>query len=135
MKTKQTITVNLPLIALNFIQEMIDSGEYESRSQVVRVILTEFLQKEKDYLDILNSKPDKCERNIVTVNVPVEDIEFMKQFVKSKGRGLYPSRSEVLRVAFRDFIIKEIYIRMSTLISEVDPNILVENKGKKWRLK
>jgi len=42
---------------------------------------------------------------IVTVNVPESYIEAIKKLI---GRdGLYPSRSELIRCAVREFLIKE----------------------------
>ena len=43
---------------------------------------------------------------IVTINVPETYIDAIKKLV---GRdGLYPSRSELIRVAVRDFLLKEL---------------------------
>ena len=47
---------------------------------------------------------------IVTVNIPesyLEAIEHLLDNKKYKG-GLYPSRSELIRVAVRDWLIKEL---------------------------
>lgn len=43
---------------------------------------------------------------IITVNLPVKDIKTIKGLVGENG--LYPSRSELIRVAIRDFLIKEL---------------------------
>ena len=43
---------------------------------------------------------------IVTVNIPESYIESIKRLV-GEG-GLYPSRSELIRVAVREFLIKEL---------------------------
>jgi len=43
---------------------------------------------------------------IVTVNVPESYIEAIKKLV-GEG-GLYPSRSELIRVAVREFLLKEL---------------------------
>lgn len=43
---------------------------------------------------------------IVTVNVPESYIEAIKKLVGENG--LYPSRSELIRVAVRDFLIREL---------------------------
>ena len=43
---------------------------------------------------------------IVTVNVPKSYIESIKRLVG--GNGLYPSRSELIRCAVREFLIKEL---------------------------
>ena len=48
---------------------------------------------------------------IVTVNVPESYIDAMKKLV---GRdGLYPSRSELIRCATRDFLLKELKLAES----------------------
>jgi len=43
---------------------------------------------------------------IITVNLPVPYIKTIENLVGDKG--LYPSRSELMRVAIRDFLIKEL---------------------------
>lgn len=43
---------------------------------------------------------------IVTVNIPESFIEAMEKLTGEKG--LYPSRSELIRVAVREFLLKEI---------------------------
>ena len=45
---------------------------------------------------------------IITVNLPVSYIHTIKNLVGDTG--LYPSRSELIRVAVRDFLIKELKI-------------------------
>lgn len=45
---------------------------------------------------------------IVTVNVPESYIAAMKRLVDNETNGLYPSRSELIRVAVRKFLIKEL---------------------------
>ena len=45
---------------------------------------------------------------IITVNLPVNYINTIKTLVGDTG--LYPSRSELIRVAVRDFLIKELKI-------------------------
>jgi Arc/MetJ-type ribon-helix-helix transcriptional regulator len=45
---------------------------------------------------------------IITVNLPVNYINTIKTLVGDSG--LYPSRSELIRVAVRDFLIKELKI-------------------------
>lgn len=45
---------------------------------------------------------------IITVNLPVNYINTIKGLVGDTG--LYPSRSELIRVAVRDFLIKELKI-------------------------
>ncbi len=43
---------------------------------------------------------------IVTVNIPESHLESIKRLVGADG--LYPSRSELIRCAVRDFLIKEL---------------------------
>jgi len=54
------VTINVPHRYLDSIQSLINLGLYNSRSQVVRVCLKEFLDKEKEFVvdmekDILSS--------------------------------------------------------------------------------
>jgi len=43
---------------------------------------------------------------IITVNIPVSHIKMIDSLVGETG--LYPSRSELIRVALRDFLIKQL---------------------------
>ena len=43
---------------------------------------------------------------IVTVNIPESFLDSIKKLVG--GNGLYPSRSELIRVAVRDFLLREL---------------------------
>ncbi len=48
---------------------------------------------------------------IVTVNVPESYIEAMNRLLDNKkhnNRGLYPSRSELIRVAVRAYLLREL---------------------------
>ncbi len=45
---------------------------------------------------------------IITVNVPESDVEAMANLVGDEG--LYPSRSELIRVAVREYLIKQLKI-------------------------
>jgi len=45
---------------------------------------------------------------IITVNVPVPYLKTIEDLIGDDG--LYPSRSELIRVALRDFLIKELEI-------------------------
>jgi len=49
---------------------------------------------------------------VVTVNVPEAYIEAIKKLVGSDG--LYPSRSELIRAAVRDFLLKELTLARHT---------------------
>lgn len=41
-----TITINLPSMYLDVIKTIVDAGEFSSRSDMVRVIISRFLQEE-----------------------------------------------------------------------------------------
>ena len=43
---------------------------------------------------------------IVTVNIPESFLDSIEKLVG--GNGLYPSRSELIRVAVRDFLLREL---------------------------
>lgn len=60
---------------------------------------------------------------IITVNLPISDIKKIKKLVGVNG--LYPSRSELIRVALRDFLVQELDIAKSfeTFIKESKPPI------------
>jgi len=49
---------------------------------------------------------------ICTVNVPESYVEAIKKLVGEEG--LYPSRSELIRCAVRDFLIKELALARNT---------------------
>ncbi|MHA1194528.1 MAG: ribbon-helix-helix domain-containing protein [Promethearchaeota archaeon] len=55
---------------------------------------------------------------IVTVNVPENYIEAINKLVGEKG--IYPSRSELIRCAVRDFLMKE--LKQAVEISNVNEN-------------
>lgn len=61
---------------------------------------------------------------IVTVNVPESYIETIKKLVGPDG--LYPSRSELIRVAVREFLIKEIKMAKN-IINEPDEDLDEKN--------
>ena len=48
------VTINLPHPYIEAMQTLVDLGLYNSRSQIVRVCLTEFLEKEKRFITDLN---------------------------------------------------------------------------------
>lgn len=53
---------------------------------------------------------------IVTVNVPESYIEAIKKLIGADG--LYPSRSELIRVAVREFIIRELKMAKNLMKDE-----------------
>jgi Arc/MetJ-type ribon-helix-helix transcriptional regulator len=57
---------------------------------------------------------------IITVNLPINYLKTMEGLVGENG--LYPSRSELVRVALRDFLIREIEMAQQThLITPAPP--------------
>lgn len=63
---------------------------------------------------------------IITVNLPVPYIQTIKLLVGQNG--LYPSRSELIRVAIRDFLIKELEVAKN--FPKFDEEETTKKKGK-----
>ncbi|MCP4760852.1 MAG: ribbon-helix-helix protein, CopG family [archaeon] len=65
---------------------------------------------------------------IVTVNLPVPYIKSISDLVGENG--LYPSRSELIRVAIRDFLIQELEIakKFPEFVSEEQQKSIIENE-------
>ena len=61
---------------------------------------------------------------IITVNIPVQYINKIKGLIGNEG--LYPSRSELIRVAVRDYLIKELKMAKITAIGKTDQPIITE---------
>jgi len=59
---------------------------------------------------------------IITVNIPVQYVNKIKGLIGNEG--LYPSRSELIRVAVRDYLIKELKMAKITAIGKIDPPII-----------
>lgn len=130
---KEVTTMNIPLPYLDEIQKFIDLGLFDSRTQFVKMCIDRFLERELEFKESLNETDVKCKKSIVTVNMPkrvnkVIAKEFVTQFVGS--RTLYPSRSELVRTAIRDYLM-EVFITKAKE-SVLDPNIFVDRKGKQW---
>ena len=143
---KKIITLNFPLSVLNTINEIINSGLYASRSHLVRQSLEEFLEKEEEFKAYLDAKPKTVTQKIITVNLDVKHLKLMKKMVGDDGKGLYFSRSELVRVAIRDFLIKERFFKEDPELAKlyqkpiktVERNAageeIVTHDGKKWRI-
>lgn len=61
---------------------------------------------------------------VITINVPTK---YIKVIQKLQDAGLYPSRSEAIRVAIRDFMYKEqeLYVKYTEpLIETEDINVI-----------
>ncbi len=70
---------------------------------------------------------------IITVNLPVKDIKTIKTLVGEKG--LFPSRSELIRVAIRDFLIKELHVAKSFYPEEGKKDIVKHNEPEPGKVK
>lgn len=68
---------------------------------------------------------------IVTVNVPESYIEAIEKLVGENG--LYPSRSELIRCAVREFLIKE--LKMAKNIGKIKGESDIEDFDKKNYIK
>ena len=66
---------------------------------------------------------------IITVNLPVNDIKTIKNFVGENG--LYPSRSELIRVAIRDFLVKELHVAKNFFSTEHSEDVFKETESDK----
>ena len=63
-------------------------------------------KKNKRYYEYDPTTPHSAMK-IITINIPVMFLDKIRE-LNSKEFGLYPSRSELIRVAIRDFLIKEL---------------------------
>ena len=59
---------------------------------------------------------------IVTVNVPETYLEAIEKLVDS-DKGLYPSRSELIRVAVRAFLLRELRLVKKMAFQKADPQV------------
>jgi len=122
MSDLENITIYMPFLLSNAIEAMIQSGKFKSRSQFVRICLEEFLDKEEEFMETLKTNPEINDTMIISVNIPKKRIKHIKEFIGDNGAGLFPSRSELIRVAIRDFIIKENYIDWNLFSKENSKN-------------
>lgn len=56
---KRIVTLNMPIPYLEAMQILVDVGLFNSRSEVVRVAITEFLDKEAQFISDLTNKTIK----------------------------------------------------------------------------
>ena len=145
VKTKKITTINLPRLYLNAIKELVDLGIFQSRSQAIRNFLAEFLAKEKKFRDDLKAITHiSSSKTIVTVNIDKEDLKAIAKLVGFMERDistdhLYPSRSELFRVAVRDYLMKERVFNPDKIHNtSIEKNNageeIVRHKEKKWRI-
>jgi len=131
-------TLNIPLPVLNALQRYVEDGMFHSRSHAVRDCLVEFLMKEKEYLDYLKTFPETCHKSIISVNLEVKDIKFaIENLVDISAGGIFPSMSELVRVAVRDFLVKEKHIRefpQFTPLPKRPSSYLIDEDGIKYNL-
>lgn len=108
MKNK---TFNIPIIFDDVIQRLIKKGYLTSRSGVIRDALDDFLDTELgENAALLGCKPAGsggiADLMIVSGNITDSMQEKIKLLVGKDG--IYPSRSEVLRVALREFLLRDL---------------------------
>lgn len=123
MTDLSNITLYVPLMVLNRIQDLIKRGVYKSRSQIVRVCLKQFLDKEEAYMEDLKRYPEKKTQTIITTNIERRQIKQIKKISGKGGSLLYPSRSELVRVALREFIMKENHMEEDDLFKPKINNV------------
>ena len=68
---------------------------------------------------------------VVTVNIPESYIDAIKKLVGEKG--LFPSRSELVRVACRDFLIRE--LRITNNVAKEEINVEIQDYDKESYVK
>jgi len=134
---KRIITINMPLIYQDALMKLVNMGLFNSLSQVIRICLKKFLDRELNFKADLKENPSYRKKTIMTVNIPKEFVkiigdEFVDQFVGAEP--LYPSRSELVRVAIRDFLMEIYNEKMTDPELKPDPNIIVDNDNKIWNI-
>ena len=130
---KRITTINVPIIYQNALQKLVDMELFDSMSQIIRTCLERFLQKEILFKEDIKTIPKKRKKAIMTVNLPIEDREIIaREFVDNfvGAEPLYPSRSEVLRTAIRDFLMSIYNMKME----ELEPELEIEIGSKIWNI-
>lgn len=107
----KNITIAIPEAYAENIQELIELGFAPSRSESIRVAITQFIKQEAIYLDEqkypLNNK---SELKIITINVPKSFLSAMDSM-----KSCFPSRSELIRIALREWLIRENKIKLDLI--------------------
>jgi len=103
----KNITINLPKNYDKNIQKLKRLKVIPSRSEAVRLALKEYLQKELGVnIKLLEAKKPEG-KFICTVNVHESHIEAIDTLLE---HPFYISRSEVVRIAVREFLVKKLKI-------------------------
>jgi len=102
-ESKKVVTIYLPTIFDYLLYKL--PGDL-NRSEMLRAAIKEFLEEEKEYIDIYGSLEEN-EFKIFTVNVDKKDVKALDLIVKSR---LYPSRSELIRYAVRNYVLRRLGI-------------------------
>lgn len=100
-------TISLPKAYLVKIRELIQNEKYPSRSKLVRIAIKKLLKKELvfySFLQELNYDISDNWSRIISVNLPKKYINIIGTLVQD----IYPSRSELIRVAVHDLLIEEL---------------------------
>lgn len=137
------ITLNFPLLYLNEMEEFVKSGVYKSRTHLLQVAFTEFIEREKAFIEYLKTKPSKFYQKIVTLNIEEDLYEEIQSLIGHGEEFSYVSRAELGRMVLRDFLIKEksfqefLKNKAALPLEESKLKEIIEtitHKGKKWRL-
>jgi Arc/MetJ-type ribon-helix-helix transcriptional regulator len=124
----RNITINIPKAFDFCIQVLVALGFYPSRSEALRVASRRYLKRELEKnLDIFHY-PELKGMEIITINMEENVIDALEQIgtTDSENETLYPSRSETIRVATREFILEElpiVYKMKEQFIDDLDKKI------------
>lgn len=104
-KPFQNITLNIPEIFDEMIQKLIKLKIFPTRSEAVRVAISNGLKKSKKILEDMKKESDMetGKIKILTVNVIKEHVTEIGKIVDE--RAIHTSRSEFAREAIKDLIV------------------------------
>lgn len=113
------ITINLPEAHLKTMSNVQGEDYENNRSVQIRKALDSFLDVEEHFREFLTDSDEKM--RIITVNITNEQLNRITKLVKA--RNSFPSRSELVRVAVREYLIELLY-REPIKKEDVPPNIV-----------
>ena len=94
---RKILTVGVPKSMLTVLQELVDQHQFKTRSAALRSILAEFVGDELAYADGLGLVDPQI--TVFTVNMDARLVKAMDVLTTK----IYSSRSELVRVALRDY--------------------------------
>lgn len=103
MSRMKVISIYLPEVLVDTIDELVKHGLYHSRGEAVRDIIRRHLQ---DYSSVvsLGAKDNGNKHNIMSIKLPPTLKELVKKALET---GQYSSASELVRAALYDFLLKD----------------------------